>query len=154
MSKIMDEELYRKMDAVMATLVDKAEAHAAYFCDRGGNVIAQKALRTYAMEDNLVALCAGAFYATQQVSRLVGDPEFDMVIQKGRNTSILMQSMDEEHMLLIITDSGSNSGLAKFFAARAKDELVALATAFVAAPVLSGAQTFEIDMGRDAFRRA
>lgn len=109
-------ELSLRVERLLQSVLDRAEARAVYLSDKGGNIIAQRTMRTYAHEENMSALAAGSFFATQELARLVGEGGFHCVFHQGGNTSVYMQSLAGEMLMLVVFDRESNPGLVRLYA--------------------------------------
>jgi len=107
----------------METLLDKVEAEAVFLCDRGGNVIAQHSIEAYSNIENIGALAAGSFFATLELARLIGEPKFRCLNHQGEDTSIYMEGLSEDLLLIIVFGRESNVGLVKLYAKHVGREL-------------------------------
>ena len=100
--KFMTEEQTRRLDTVLITLRQRSEAQAVFLTDRGGNILAENKDQTYSKEDNIIALAAGSFFATRELARLLGEPEFKCVFHQGSQTSVYMQSTASDLLMLVV----------------------------------------------------
>ena len=145
-----------KLEAVLQSAVQRAEAKSIYICDRGGNIVSQYTTITIPLEDNLSALAAGSFFATQELSKLLGEGGFQCVFHQGTNTSIYMQDLANDMLMLVIFGKESNPGLIRLYcgqASRMVDSLIGTASA--GAQGGSGMDIqFEIDETAQPFSRA
>lgn len=122
-------EISAQIDRVLTDLLEQAEAEAVMLCDRGGNIIAQQAVSEYHAEDNIAALAAGAFFATVEIARLVGETKFRRLLHQGEKTSIYMERMGGDLLLLVVFSKDSNPGLVRLYARSACQELAQFASA-------------------------
>lgn len=121
----MSPQLYVKIDGVLKSTVDRAEAKAVYLCDKGGSIISlHSRVGQFPQEDNMAALAAGSFFATQELARLIGQEGFQCVFHQGHEASIYMQNMTSDMLLLVIFGSDSNAGLVRLYAKQAAKALV------------------------------
>lgn len=114
--QFMTEEQTKRLDTVLTTLRSRSEAEAVFLTDRGGNIIAENKAQTYSKEDNIIALAAGSFFATRELARLLGEPEFKCVFHQGTQTSVYMQSTTTDLLILIVYGKESNPGLVRLYA--------------------------------------
>ncbi len=109
-------ELSLRVERLLQQLLDRAEARAVYLSDKGGNIIAQRTMAEYQNEENMSALAAGSFFATQELARLIGEGGFHCVFHQGGNNSVYMQSLEGEMLMLVVFDKESNPGLVRLYA--------------------------------------
>lgn len=112
----LTERTSRAITALLQQLLEKVEAEAVFLCDRGGNVICEYSLAAYAHMDNIGALAAGSFFATLELARLVGEPQFRCMNHQGEKTSIYMEGLTDDLLLVIVFGRDSNVGLVKLYA--------------------------------------
>ena len=111
----MTEEQTRRLDTILTTLRHRSEAMAVFLCDRGGNILAENKAHTYSQEENIIALAAGSFFATRELARLLGEPEFKCVFHQGTSTSVYMQSTASDLLMLVVYGKESNPGLVRLY---------------------------------------
>lgn len=154
MMQSLNEALFEKMNTALKSALVKSGARAVYFTDRGGNLITQHTNRSIPLEDNLVALIAGAFFASQQAARILGEKEFDAMTEKGKDVSLFVRSLEGDHLIIVIFGEDTNHGLVKLFANDSARQINPLIQ-----QMLSGAAAateppkFEVDFSRPAFER-
>jgi predicted regulator of Ras-like GTPase activity (Roadblock/LC7/MglB family) len=143
------------LESVLIGLLIQSEADAVFLCDRAGNIVAQHCAQHYDQMDNIAALASGSFFATRILAGLLGEDEFRQVIHQGASTSIYMQYMQADLLVLIVFGRRSNPGLVKLYAGeccKAIDEFAArtdLLKPGVISPI-----TVEIDSSKQPFSRA
>jgi len=119
----MTHELSHQLDTVLQGVLDRSEAKAIYLSDKGGNIIAQRSESHYANEENMSALAAGSFFATQELARLIGEGGFHCVFHQGGNSSVYMQSLENEMLMLVVFNKESNPGLVRLYSTEAGSTL-------------------------------
>lgn len=155
MMQSLTEALFEKMNTALKTALIKSNARAIYLTDRGGNLIAQHANKTIPLEDNLVALIAGAFFASQQAAKILGESDFDAMTEKGKDVSLFVRSLEGDHLIIVIFGDDTNHGLIKLFvneAARQMNPMIHQMLHGGGEP--APATAFEMDFSRPAFQRA
>lgn len=153
----MTEELSHRTEEILAGLLSRSEGESVYLCDRGGNIIAQSSNSLYPHEENMAALAAGSFFATRELAKLLGEPEFHCVFHQGDRNSVYMQSTTFDMLLLVIFGEASNPGLVRLYATESTEELDALlgdGPSKTEHQDLMASQLFEIDDTKQAFQRA
>lgn len=119
----LSEEASQKIDQILRELLEQVEAEAVFFCDRGGNIIASQSLAQQGNEENVAALAAGSFFATLTMAKLVGETEFQNMLHQGEKTSIYMEGLKGDMILVVIFNKDSNPGLVKLYAKTACQQL-------------------------------
>ena len=123
MNTFITEELSLEIHKVLKETMEKSSARAIYFTDRGGYMIGQHSAQDIPLEDNLVALIAGAFYASQQAAQLLGEPEFESMSEKGKNCSIYVIALNSDHVLITVFGPETTIGLVKLYCKEAVDRI-------------------------------
>lgn len=126
MLKALTEDVSQKINRILTDLLEQVEAEAVFLCDRGGNILAHQAHTVYPHEENIGALAAGSFFATVEMARLVGEPKFRCLIHQGEITSIYMEGLDNDLLLVVVFSKDSNPGLVKLHAKDAIHQLADL----------------------------
>ena len=109
----LTEDANRKLEDILAELLNIVEAQAVFLCDRGGNIILNKSVSAYAHEDNIAALASGSFFATLEMARLIGESEFKYVLHQGEHQSIFMEKTSKDLLVMVMFNRDSNPGLVK-----------------------------------------
>lgn len=123
MFRALTEEVSRQIEAILTNLLEQVEAEAVFFCDRGGNIVARQSNSTYDNEQNITALAAGSFFATLEMARLLGESKFRRLIHQGERTSMYMEGMRGDMILLVVFGKDSNPGLVKLYTRDARQKL-------------------------------
>jgi predicted regulator of Ras-like GTPase activity (Roadblock/LC7/MglB family) len=153
----MTPQLSLRIDAILKVVLQRAEGRSVYLCDKGGNIVSRFSQGADdPMADNISALAAGAFFATQELARLIGEGGFQCVLHQGGDLSVYMQSLSNEMLLLVVFGAESNPGLVRLYAnqaCRSVDALVEEAdSVFLGADTLG--MEFEIDEAAQPFSRS
>ncbi len=154
MLQSLNEALFVKMDAAIKTAQVKSSARAVYLTDRGGNLIAQQTTRQMPLEDNLVALIAGAFFASQQAAKILGEKEFDTMTERGKECSLFVRSLEGDHLVIVIFGVETNAGLVKLFVDEAARAINPQLQQMISGATPAPQTLFQVDLTRPAFQRA
>ena len=109
----LTEEMSRRVEDTLSDLLVRAEAEAVFLCNKGGYILAQTAVEDYRQSDNIAALSAGSFFATREIARMIGEPEFRSVFHQGAKKSLFMQNTPMDLLLVVVFGEQSNPGLVK-----------------------------------------
>ncbi len=112
----LTQELSRRVEDVLSDMLIRSEAEAVFLCNKGGYILAESVMEDYEHNDNIAALAAGSFFATREIARLVGEPEFRHVLHRGDSKSIFMQSSGADFLTVVVFGEQSNPGLVKLCA--------------------------------------
>lgn len=156
MLQSLTQEVNEKIDAILLDLLVRAEAEAIFLCERGGNILTQQTTEQYKHEENIAALAAGSFYATRELARLIGEPEFRYIFHRGDKTSVYMQNTANDMLLLVVFGKESNPGLVKLYSDESSRDLGllmdSLADSDQGRQSLAAAE-IEIDDTKEPFKR-
>lgn len=104
------------MEARLNGFLVSAESLWSALVDKSGNLYVQ-AGNTGGLDLNTVsALAAGSFAATREIARRLGEGEFTALYHEGQNSSILMNALDFDCLLVTVFDQKTNIGLVRFYA--------------------------------------
>ncbi len=157
MIQSLSAEKNQELETYLSGLLTKAEALAVFLCDRGGNILAQRAAQNYQQEDTIAALASGSFYATRVLAELLGEAEFKQCVHQGADTGMYMQSMPCDLMILVVFGRDSNPGLVKLYCnevCQEIDRLVRGANALQTEAQAVAGQVFEMDESKPLFVRS
>ncbi|MCE9614394.1 MAG: roadblock/LC7 domain-containing protein [Lentisphaerae bacterium] len=142
----LDIEQARALNRVVTDLLVQAEASVVLLTDIGGNVLAQAPQRNDPHLQTMAALAAGAFSATRELARLTGETAFRSVSHEGEQTSLFVQSLNEDFLLVIVFQRTTTLGLVKLYGRQAATDLAPmLGEVRHQAPVSSAFGPFTLD---------
>lgn len=145
MNTAVSESQNRDLTRVLADLLVQAEASDVMLTDIGGNVLAQAPERDNRALMTIAALAAGAFAATRELAALSGETSFRSVSHEGEFSSLLVQGLEGEHLLVILFNRTTTLGLVKLYARRAAQELDALLASNAATGITLPDTAFSLD---------
>ena len=121
MTGVLTAEQGRQLTQAVSDLLVQAEATAVLLADVGGNIIAQFPVQNE--NETIAALAAGSFSATRELASLSGESSFNSIIHEGRDTSIYLQSISGQYILLVIFQKTTTTGLVKLYTQKMAKEL-------------------------------
>jgi predicted regulator of Ras-like GTPase activity (Roadblock/LC7/MglB family) len=107
------------LDGVLGDFLKKAEADLTVVIDRGGNVISQFGDRDVTDITVIAALAAGSFAATRELAHRIGEVEFNALYHQGNGSHMLMNSVDEDTIMITVFGTRTTVGLVRFYSAAA-----------------------------------
>lgn len=144
----------KRLNTALKDLMVLAEADGVFMADHGGNLIAHN---TPAQDDMIIqtmaALGAGSFIATRELAGLIGEEEFRSMFHQGEKSSIYVQSIAANFLLLVIFGRSTPVGLVKLHVERAAEVIAPILTEIDGQSVADAgnAQTFEINQDSKLF---
>ena len=110
----MDQEDQMALEKVLQGFLQKSESLQAAILDKGGNLFVQCGTSSAMDLPILAALAAGAFAATRELAKRLGESEFTALYHEGRGISILMSALEFDALLVTVFNQNTNLGLVKF----------------------------------------
>src|ERR1700760_1898016 len=114
------------LDGVLGDFLKKSEADLTVVIDRGGNVISQFGDRDVTDITVIAALAAGSFAATRELAHRIGVVEFNALYPQGSGSHMLMNSVDEDTIMITVFGARTTVGLVRFYSAAAAQGIAAL----------------------------
>ena len=103
------------LDGVLGDFLKKTEASLTIVIDRGGNVISQCGDVNVIDVTVIAALAAGAFAATRELARRIGEVEFNALYHQGNGNHMFMNSVDDETIMITVFGTRTTVGLVRFY---------------------------------------
>ncbi len=114
------------LDSLLGDFLQKAEARLTIVIDRGGNVISQFGDVNATDVTIMAALAAGAFAATRELARRIGEVEFTALFHQGNGNHMFMNSVDDETIMITVFSSRTTLGLVRFYSGQTAQKVGAL----------------------------
>src|SRR5919205_4619111 len=114
------------LDGVLAEFLKKAEASLTVVIDRGGNVISQCGDVNVMDVTVIAALAAGAFAATRELARRIGEVEFNALYHQGNGHHMFMNSVDDDTIMITVFGPRTTVGLVRFYSAATAQSVAAV----------------------------
>ncbi|MFG0320017.1 MAG: roadblock/LC7 domain-containing protein [Planctomycetota bacterium JB042] len=124
------------VDRILAEFLKKAGARSAYLIDKDGHLITKSAESAEIDPDTISALVAGAFAATKEMARLLGEQEFSALFHQGERDNIQLSLIADRAILTVLFDDSTTLGMVRLYvseAVRRLTEVLERADAEVAA---------------------
>jgi predicted regulator of Ras-like GTPase activity (Roadblock/LC7/MglB family) len=113
-------ELAERLDAFLKA----SRANLVILIDRSGQIIAERGYSRKREIEELAALAAGAFAATEQVARLIGEDSFTVLFHQGEERNIHLSVVGESALMLTAFDDRTTLGLVRLYAGEAAQGLL------------------------------
>ena len=123
---LLTKEDVAALDNLLTDYLKKSDATLTAVIDKGGTVIAQQG-KTDSIDITIVAaLAAGAFVATKELARRIGENEFGALYHQGKGQHIFMNALDEHTIIITVFGEATTVGLVRFYTANISSQLAAL----------------------------
>jgi predicted regulator of Ras-like GTPase activity (Roadblock/LC7/MglB family) len=117
------------MEAIQEELghfLRESEATCALLVHKSGQLVAKRGFTQRLDTTSLAALAAGAFASTQEIARLIGEPEFSVLFHEGRHEHIHVSLAGEHAIMVTLFDDRTTIGMIRLFAAETSPRLDAI----------------------------
>jgi len=136
------EEHLVQVDRVLLEFIKKAGARSAYLIDKDGHLITQTGGESEIDSDTISALVAGAFAATKEMAKLLGEQEFSALFHQGERDNIQLSLIADRAILTVLFDDSTTLGMVRLYVSEAVRRLTDVLERAAAAQ--SGAKSEEI----------
>ena len=119
----LSEEQGKLLNSALEDLLVESEAQALFISDYGGNIIAHVAVGEDNFMETVAALAAGSFSATRELAGLIGEKSFHSVWHKGDESSIYIQCVANDFLVLAIVGKNVTQGLAKLYIDKSRKQI-------------------------------
>lgn len=121
-SLIVTTEGLKNITDILNKLKDETKARYIILVEKSGQMIANVG------EDNpftmpLSALVAGAFASTREIAKLLGETEFNVMYQQGKNRNIYISALKTQDLLTVVFDESAMLGIVKLKTKQVADSL-------------------------------
>ena len=107
--------------------LENSEASFALIIDRGGSILSQHGQIPPSMDPTVfAALAAGSFAATRELALRVGETEFSALHQQGKQSHILVSSINDDAVLVTVFGPKTTLGLVRFYSTSAANQIAAV----------------------------
>ena len=123
---IIGELEYARINECLQSFLRDAQAKCVILVDRDGQMLAKQGFTQNLDTMALSALAAGAIASTQEIARLLGEPEFSVLFNQGRHDHIHISLVGQRAIMMSVFDDRTTIGLIRLVAARAVEVLATL----------------------------
>lgn len=110
---------------ILGDLIDNSGAMTALLVTKQGSIVSDAGDKTYLNITAMAALIAGMFSATREVARLVGETEFSILLQQGKQRHIHISLITDEIMMVIVFEDYNRIGQVRHEARKTSELLMA-----------------------------
>ena len=121
---MMFPEDYERLQTVVQTLLQEANAKVVFLVDKNGQQIASAGQLENIDTTSMASLAAGNVAATDGLARLMGDNEFSVLFHEGDPDSIHISVVNDRMILVVIFDVRSSLGLVRLRIRKSQETLL------------------------------
>ncbi|HEY3412894.1 MAG TPA: roadblock/LC7 domain-containing protein [Armatimonadota bacterium] len=129
---VIGEQEFAAINDCLRGFLRESEAKCAILVDRDGQMLARQGFTQDLDTVSLAALTAGAIASTQEIARLLGEPEFTVLFHQGQREHIHFSLVGTRAIMMSVFDDRTTIGLIRLVASKA----VGLLAAQMSAPHL------------------
>jgi predicted regulator of Ras-like GTPase activity (Roadblock/LC7/MglB family) len=111
-------------ETILSALIKDAGALTVLLITRQGTTVAAAGDISYLNATAMAALVAGMFSATREVARIVGEPQFSILLQQGEKRHIHISLIAEQMMMVVVFEDQSRIGVIRLCARKVAGSLV------------------------------
>lgn len=119
-------DAFDKVESLLEELLKTTQSRYALLVDRKGFVLVHKealwAPRPPSL-DSIATLIAGSSSATNALAKILGESQFDALVQEGKEISLYVESASDLALLVVLFDKKAPLGKVKLFAKKTAAEI-------------------------------
>jgi predicted regulator of Ras-like GTPase activity (Roadblock/LC7/MglB family) len=119
-------DLIDQIDRVLLEFLRKTGARSAFLVDKDGHLITRTGAEGGFDADTISALVAGAFAATKEMAKLLGEREFSALFHQGAHDNIQLSLVADRAILTILFDDSTTLGMVRLYVSEAVKRLTDL----------------------------
>ena len=122
----LDEATYSSLSGLCESFVHQSGAACALLVGQDGMLLHTSGSEADCDADSLSALSAGTFASTREMARLIGEANFDVVIQQGRRNHLQLIRVGDRAILVAVYDDRTTAGMVRLHGLRVAQRLAHL----------------------------
>jgi predicted regulator of Ras-like GTPase activity (Roadblock/LC7/MglB family) len=124
----MDQAAYSSVSELCEVFVRRSNAVCALLVGQDGMLLHRSRSVADLDVDSLSALSAGTFASTREMAGLIGEEEFDVVLQQGRRNHLQLIRVGDSAILVAVFDDCTTAGMVRLHGQRVARRLARLLT--------------------------
>lgn len=113
-----------RIGEVLREFLRLSGARCAILVDKEGHLVEKVGDAPGFDADTISALVAGAFAATRQIAKLLGEEEFSAMFHQGQRDNIQLNLVGDRTILTVLFDDTTTVGMVRLYANEAASRLV------------------------------
>ena len=127
-----------KLTSLLTSFVGETHAHCAFLCDRSGRLLTKSGDTGSLDNVTFASLVAGDFAASDQLARLLGEPEFSSLYHAGEGLSMYLADVSGYGILAAVFDAKTTLGMIRLKSKTTVPKLVSIFDEIVRRPTPLG----------------
>lgn len=115
---IIGELEYAAINDCLRGYLRESQAKCVILVDRDGQMLARQGFTQDLDTVSLAALTAGAIASTQEIARLLGEPEFSVLFHQGQHDHIHFSLVGSRAIMMSVFDERTTIGLIRLVASK------------------------------------
>lgn len=128
LSRIIDPEELESLDQGLLAFLKDAHVRCALLVGRNGMLVTKQGFTEGLDTTAISALAASAYMSTQELARLVGENEFDVLYHQGKNEHLHVSAVDTNTLLVAAFDDRTSEGMVRLCAEQYAKKLAQVLT--------------------------
>ncbi len=95
------EDLYQ-LNLALTNILDSSQSELAMIINKSGRLISWQGESSTFDTISIAALITGSFASSGSVANLIGEDEFESMYQEGKNSHVLINSIDQNNILTLV----------------------------------------------------
>jgi len=105
---ILKKDDIHRLNVLLTKLIDTARIDCAIIINKSGRMIASQSETSDYNKTSLAALISGNFASSSSIANMLGETEFNSMLQEGKEKHIFVSLLDENSILACIFDRRTN----------------------------------------------
>jgi predicted regulator of Ras-like GTPase activity (Roadblock/LC7/MglB family) len=115
---VIGESEYAAINDCLRGFLRESQAKCAILVDRDGQMISRQGFTEDLDTVSLAALTAGAIASTQEIAKLLGEPEFTVLFHQGQHDHIHFSLVGSRAIMMSVFDDRTTIGLIRLVASK------------------------------------
>jgi predicted regulator of Ras-like GTPase activity (Roadblock/LC7/MglB family) len=138
-------EDFDQIEKLLDEYVKLSNARCVFLIDKEGHLVTQRGISQTFNAATLSALVAGAFAATKEMARLLGETEFSVMFHQGRKDNIHLSLVGDRAINATVFDEKTTVGMVNLYSKEVTTKLEKIFE--IAAKKVTAEPTFETGYG-------
>ncbi len=110
---VLTAEGIQEIESALDKFLDKSEAKGALVVEKSGQLIKMVGTVKETQAMSISALSGGAFAATKELAKQLGEEEFGLMYQQGKAMNMVIAALETHDLLVVVFDNSTSIGMVK-----------------------------------------
>ncbi|MBI4665924.1 MAG: roadblock/LC7 domain-containing protein [Nitrospinae bacterium] len=117
-------EDFDQIEKLMEEYLKLSNSRCVFLIDKEGHLVTQRGMTQTFNAETLSALVAGAFAATKEMARLLGETEFTVMFHQGKKDNIHLSLVGDRSIVATVFDEKTTVGMVNLYSKELTGKLV------------------------------